>query len=151
MISGHVTILWPSLPDSQIPILASLKGRIGYADVKREQPISYTLTLEPGQLSPLEANRLNAWLAPLGAIGCCRCSEEKTKPADTIELIQVGSPVTVGEDIPATITGIAIDAKSRVTYRCAWWNGRTREDEWLEQFEVTRTDETQDMTVGFQQ
>ncbi len=55
-----------------------------------------------------------------------------------IELIQVGSPVTVGEDIRATITGIAIDAKCRLTYQCVWWDGRTRKNEWLEQFEVER-------------
>ncbi len=67
-----------------------------------------------------------------------------------IELIQVGSPVTVGEDIQATVTGIAIDAKCRVTYQCAWWNGRDRQSEWLEQFEVQRVTGVEQMTIGFQ-
>ncbi len=68
----------------------------------------------------------------------------------TIELIQVGSPVTVGEDIRAAITGIAIDAECRVTYQCSWWDGRTRQSEWLEQFEVQRVPGVEQMTIGFQ-
>ncbi len=68
-----------------------------------------------------------------------------------IEVMQVGSPVTLADNIPARITSIAIDEKCRITYLCVWWNGRTRQAEWLEQFEVTRTDETQDMTIGFRQ
>jgi hypothetical protein len=67
-----------------------------------------------------------------------------------IEVMQVGSRVTLSPDIPARITGIAIDENCRVTYRCVWWDSRTRRVEWLEEFEVARTDETQDMTIGFQ-
>ena len=67
-----------------------------------------------------------------------------------IEVMQVGSPVTLSDNIPARITGIAINEKCHLTYRCVWWDGRTRKNEWLEQFEVTRTDETQGMTIGFQ-
>lgn len=66
-----------------------------------------------------------------------------------IEVMQVGSPVTLADDIPARITSIKIDDKCRISYECVWWNGQTRNAEWLEQFEVTRTDETQRMTVGF--
>jgi len=67
-----------------------------------------------------------------------------------IEVIQIGSPVTLSDDIPARIIGIEINDKCRIAYRCVWWNGRTRNEELLEQFEVTRTDETQGMTIGFQ-
>ncbi len=67
-----------------------------------------------------------------------------------IEVMQVGSPVTLADNIPATITGILIHDKCRVTYQCVWWDGQTRNSEWLEQFEVTRTDEAQGMTIGFQ-
>ncbi len=63
--------------------------------------------------------------------------------------MQVGSAVTIANDISAIITGIMIEAKVHITYRCAWWDGRTRNSEWLEQFEVTRTDETQGVTIGF--
>ena len=66
-----------------------------------------------------------------------------------IEVMQVGSPVIVGEDIPATITGIAIDDKSRITYQCAWWDKRTRKNEWLEQFEVVRVPGVEQMRIGF--
>ena len=68
-----------------------------------------------------------------------------------IEVMQIGSPVTLSDDIPARITSISIDENCRITYQCVWWNGRTRTSEWLEQFEVTRTDETQGMTIGFRQ
>ncbi len=67
-----------------------------------------------------------------------------------IEVMQVGSPVTLSGDIPAIITSIAIDGKCHITYQCVWWNGRTRNSEWLKQFEVTRTDEAEGMTIGFQ-
>ena len=67
-----------------------------------------------------------------------------------VEVIQVGSPVTLADNIPATIAGILIHDKCRITYECAWWDGQTRHSEWLEEFEVTRTDESQDRTIGFQ-
>lgn len=68
-----------------------------------------------------------------------------------IKVISVGSPVTIGDDISAKITGICIEENCRVTYRCVSWDCRTRKNEWLEEFEVTRTDETQVMTIGFKQ
>lgn len=67
-----------------------------------------------------------------------------------IEIIQVGSPVTIADDIPAKITGILINDKCRVTYQCVWWDGQARNSGWLEEFEVTRADETKRMAVGFQ-
>ncbi len=68
-----------------------------------------------------------------------------------IEVMQVGSWVTIADDIPATITAILINDKCHVTYECVWWNGQTRTSEYLEEFEVTRADETKHTTVGFQQ
>ena len=67
-----------------------------------------------------------------------------------IEVMQAGSPVTLADNIPARITGILINDKCRVTYQCVWWDDSTRMSEWLEEFEVTRADETQDMTIGLQ-
>ena len=69
---------------------------------------------------------------------------------EKIEVMPVGSLVTIADDIPATITGIAIDAKYRITYRCVWWDCQTRTSEWLEKFEVSPADETERMVVGFQ-
>jgi len=66
-----------------------------------------------------------------------------------IEVMQVGSPVMLSGDIPARITSIWIEDKCRIQYQCAWWEGRTRRCEWIEQFEVVRTDETQGMKIGF--
>ncbi len=68
-----------------------------------------------------------------------------------IEVIQVGSPVTLADNIPARITAILINDKCRVTYQCVWWDGQTRHSEYVEEFEVTRADETQGMTIGFRQ
>ena len=37
----------------------------------------------------------------------------------------------------------------RVTYEGAWWDGNSRKSEWLEQFEVTRREESSAMKIGF--
>ena len=70
---------------------------------------------------------------------------------EQIEVMQVGSHVMLSEDIRARITGIMIDDKCHVTYRCVWWEGGTRNNEWLEHFEVAGADEPEVMQVGFQQ
>ena len=67
-----------------------------------------------------------------------------------IEVIPVGSPVTLADNIPATITAILINDKYRVTYECVWWDHQTRTSEWLEEFEVTKADGSERTTVGFQ-
>ena len=67
----------------------------------------------------------------------------------TLQVMQLGSPIIIGESIPARIVGIAIDIKMRITYRCAWWDGRTRHSEWLEQCEVLPTNGTQIVKMGF--
>ena len=76
------------------------------------------------------------------------CPQRKQKKMQ-IEVMQVGSPVTLADNIPARITGILIHDKCRITYECVWWDGQTRTSAYLEEFEVTRADETQGMTVGF--
>ncbi len=68
-----------------------------------------------------------------------------------IEVMQIETPVMIAENIPALITAILINDKFRVTYQCVWWESGTRNMEWLEEFEVTRADDTQGMTIGFQQ
>jgi hypothetical protein len=66
-----------------------------------------------------------------------------------IEVMQIGSPVMLSDNIPARITSIMIEEKCHITYQCVWWEGGIRYNEWLEQFEVTHTDETQGTTIGF--
>ncbi|KKL82271.1 hypothetical protein LCGC14_1986420 [marine sediment metagenome] len=68
-----------------------------------------------------------------------------------IEVMQSGSPVTIADDIPAKIAAISIDGHCHITYLCVWWSGSTRTEAWVEEFEVTRADDTRDMTVGFRQ
>ena len=66
-----------------------------------------------------------------------------------VEVMPVGSSVLVGDDIPATITGVWIREKCHISYQCVWWNGRERKECWLERHEVQGLEETQGTTVGF--
>jgi len=68
---------------------------------------------------------------------------------DQIEVIMPGSPVTIGEKINATVLQVCITDKCHVTYQCAWFDGNTRCCQWLEQIEVTRTEETAGQRIGF--
>lgn len=73
------------------------------------------------------------------------------KPTDTspIEVIPVGSIVYIGDDVPATVMAIWIRANNHVSYECSWWNGRSREEKWVEAFEVHKTEKTVRQKVGF--
>lgn len=60
----------------------------------------------------------------------------------------IGSVVYVGKDIPATVTGVNIRANAHVMYECVWWDGRTRNTQWFEEFEVT-TNSLADFKISF--
>lgn len=66
-----------------------------------------------------------------------------------IEVFQVGCPVTIGEKIKATVTGVCIREKLHVTYECTWWDGNTHNCKWLEQIEVGRHDGSSSVRIGF--
>jgi len=66
-----------------------------------------------------------------------------------IEVMMVGSPVTLGGQVEATITGVCVREKCHVTYECAWWDRRTYNCKWMEQHEVERREETAAMRIGF--
>lgn len=63
--------------------------------------------------------------------------------------IRVGSKVAIADGIPAVISSISIEEGCRIQYQCVWWDGRVRRSEWLNEFEVRRTDKTQGMDIGF--
>ena len=67
----------------------------------------------------------------------------------TIEVMMIGSPVTIGDEVDATITGVSIREKCHVTYEVSWWDGMTHHCKWLEQHEVVRSDEAIGMRIGF--
>ena len=53
------------------------------------------------------------------------------------EVFKIGTPVTIGKSIDATILEINIKDKGLVLYQCSWWNGNTYEVKWFEEFMVT--------------
>jgi hypothetical protein len=59
-----------------------------------------------------------------------------------------GTPVTIGDKIDAVIVALQIDAGWNVTYHVAWWNGNTRETQWLISDEITAAKESA-TTIGF--
>lgn len=66
-----------------------------------------------------------------------------------LEVFQIGSPVYIGDHIEATILAISIYEHNRVSYQVAWWNGNTRNSEWLEQHEINATTKSPTMRIGF--
>lgn len=66
-----------------------------------------------------------------------------------IEVFQVGSPVTIGEKIKATVTGVCIRENCHVTYECVWWDNTVHHCKWLETVEVRRTEESVAVKIGF--
>jgi hypothetical protein len=69
-------------------------------------------------------------------------------PAKRLNLIEPGSPVTIGESIPATVTSISIGPNNHTQYHVAWWDGNSRQAEWLEECEVQPASNTT-TAIGF--
>jgi len=73
--------------------------------------------------------------------------------SDIIEVFALGSPVLLGyyEDcnIPATVLAVMIHANNQIQYQCAYWNGRERKLDWLEESEVTLAGESRTTKIGF--
>lgn len=67
-----------------------------------------------------------------------------------LNLISIGSTVklSVG-DIEGVVTGIQITNNLRVLYSVVWWNGRTREEKWLDTFEVVSVTKSLVTKIGF--
>lgn len=69
---------------------------------------------------------------------------------DSVTLIPIGRRVMLisGDgDIEGVVVGIQI-AETGVQYRVAWWNGRTREEDWLYPFEI-KDREPLSLKIGF--
>jgi len=66
-----------------------------------------------------------------------------------VEVIDIGSWVIIGDDVPAKVTRICIRDNGNVSYELSWWDGRTRKSEWLEAFEVTTDSERGSLQIGF--
>ncbi len=69
---------------------------------------------------------------------------------DSIEVLAIGSRVLIAEqELPARIIGVWIKMGNVVCYRCSWWDGRTRKEEWLEAGEVHAVGEVETLKIGF--
>jgi hypothetical protein len=54
-----------------------------------------------------------------------------------IEVLAIGTEVTIDGDIPAVIRGITIYSPEWIKYECVWWDERSRKEEWLTIDEIT--------------
>ncbi len=52
-----------------------------------------------------------------------------------IEIFKPGTVCHMG-DIEGTITAAAIYAGNRISYQVAWWDGKDRKQEWLDDCEI---------------
>lgn len=66
-----------------------------------------------------------------------------------MSLYAIGSKVKIGGGIAGVVTRISITSRTKVLYEVAWWDGRTRKSEWLEEFEVEALDPGDNMKIGF--
>lgn len=69
---------------------------------------------------------------------------------ESIEVLRIGTPCSVGDDIEAVISAISINYHHNVTYNVVWWNGRERKSGWMYQEEFTLRDINEKTVVGFQ-
>ena len=65
-----------------------------------------------------------------------------------IEVYKIGTKIKVGDDIPATIVGVALYTSS-IEYKIVYWDGKTRKIEWIDESEFdTISIETKEK-IGF--
>ena len=65
-----------------------------------------------------------------------------------MKVLKIGTKIKVGEDIPATIIGIAIYTYS-IEYKIVFWDSRTRKTEWIEESEITNMAVEDKQNIGF--
>jgi hypothetical protein len=69
------------------------------------------------------------------------------------DLLDIGQSVTIGDDIPATITAVCvrgISGNRAVTYEVCWWDDRDRKEQWLPLNEITPAPaRSPRLTLGF--
>lgn len=66
-------------------------------------------------------------------------------------VLAIGTPVHIADDIKATVTTISIHDDNYVTYEVVWWDGRTRNTAWVEEFEIAKLEHSQSTLIGFKQ
>lgn len=61
----------------------------------------------------------------------------------------IGTRVKIADDLTGTVTQVCIVGEQHVRYEVAWWDGNTRNCQWLESCEVSAAEERQPMRIGF--
>lgn len=79
--------------------------------------------------------------------GCC-IDGRKIKLRPVLEVYQCGSRVCLDRDIEAIVTEILIEGYS-VQYKVAWWDGRARNEQWVNAAEVFAPQDTPELQIGF--
>jgi len=66
-----------------------------------------------------------------------------------MEVLAIGTAVTIDGDIPATIRAITIYSEHWVKYLCVWREERTRKEEWLTEDEIKVSGDQAHRAVSF--
>ncbi len=67
-------------------------------------------------------------------------------------MIEVFSPKTkvkLVKDIEGLITSILINSKNDVCYKVVWWDGNTRKEEWVKDYEIIYDSYNKKEKIGF--
>ena len=68
----------------------------------------------------------------------------------TLDVYNVGTQVSLTEDICAKIITVAIHADNAVQYECAWWSGESRTRDWFTASDFTKVGEKDTpIKIGF--
>lgn len=65
-----------------------------------------------------------------------------------INVIPVGSKVTLSNDVVGTVESITIYGENYVVYNCSWWNGRSLDNQPFRSDNISPVS-TEKLTIGF--
>ncbi len=67
----------------------------------------------------------------------------------SLQILPIGQPVRLSDDIEGKIVGAWIQPGNRIQYSIAWWSGRDRHTEWMDISDFTPIGEYQRVKIGF--
>lgn len=66
-----------------------------------------------------------------------------------MKVIDIGERVSI-DGVTAVVVGILIRERQTIKYECSWWNGKSKELDWFEEFQVNHFSErTSTSQIGF--
>lgn len=65
-----------------------------------------------------------------------------------IEVVRPGSRATIGGDVEAVVLAVMLMTDG-IQYKVAWWDGRCRNEAWIEPAEIGPGPEVERVKVGF--